>query len=63
LKGNPRPFQGGKEVSASYTLADDVYGSLFDINSIVSEIGSIELVNEWRRKQLEYTWLLTLMGR
>jgi 2-haloacid dehalogenase len=43
--------------------AFDVYGTLFDVNSIVSEIGSIELVNEWRRKQLEYTWLLTLMGR
>jgi 2-haloacid dehalogenase len=51
------------EFTASYTLADDVYETLLDVNSIVSEIGSIELVNEWRRKQLEYTWLLTLMGR
>ena len=51
------------EFTASYTLADDVYRSLLDVNSIVSEIGSIELVDEWRRKQLEYTWLLTLMGK
>ncbi len=51
------------EFTASYTLADNVYETLFDVDSIVSEIGSIELVNERRRKQLEYTWLLTLMGR
>ncbi|MEJ2777304.1 hypothetical protein [Stygiolobus sp. RP850M] len=51
------------EFTASYTLADDVCETLLDVNSIVSEIGSIELVNEWRRKQLEYTWLLTLMGK
>ena len=51
------------EFTASRTLADNVYETLFDVNSTVSEIGSIELVNEWRRKQLEYTWLLTLMGK
>ncbi|QXJ35346.1 haloacid dehalogenase type II [Saccharolobus shibatae] len=43
--------------------AFDVYGTLFDVNSIVDEIKDIELVKEWRRKQLEYTWLLTIMGR
>lgn len=42
--------------------AFDVYGTLFDVNSIVDE-KDIELVKEWRRKQLEYTWLLTIMGR
>ena len=51
------------EFTASYTLADDVCGTLLDVNSIVSEIGSIELVDEWRRKQLEYIWLLTLVGK
>ncbi|QGA53796.1 haloacid dehalogenase type II [Sulfolobus sp. E5-1-F] len=43
--------------------AFDVYGTLFDVNSIVEEVGNMELVNEWRRKQLEYSWLLTIMNR
>jgi 2-haloacid dehalogenase len=43
--------------------AFDVYGTLFDVNGIVNEIKDIELVKEWRRKQLGYTWLLTIMGR
>lgn len=45
------------------TLAFDVYGTLFDVNSLVEELKDPDLVGRWRRKQLEYTWLLTAMGR
>jgi 2-haloacid dehalogenase len=46
----------------------DVYGTLFDVNSAVdrlaSEIGekAQALSALWRQKQLEYTWLRSLMG-
>lgn len=46
----------------------DAYGTLFDVHSIVdvcAEIAddAVGLSTTWRRKQLEYTWLLALMGR
>lgn len=47
----------------------DAYGTLFDVHSaasrLKSEIGekSEELSQLWRQKQLEYTWLRSLMGR
>jgi 2-haloacid dehalogenase len=47
----------------------DAYGTLFDIASPVRESAArlgekaAALVVLWRRKQLEYTWLRTLMGR
>jgi 2-haloacid dehalogenase len=46
----------------------DAYGTLFNIatpvESLAASIGekSRELVALWRRKQLEYTWLRSLMG-
>jgi 2-haloacid dehalogenase len=46
----------------------DVYGTLLDFNSAVAncreEIGPTadQLSELWRRKQLEYTWLRSLMG-
>ncbi|HEY3068048.1 MAG TPA: haloacid dehalogenase type II [Methylomirabilota bacterium] len=46
----------------------DAYGTLFDVHSVV-EAGRavtkdpIALSATWRQKQLEYTWLTTLMGR
>jgi 2-haloacid dehalogenase len=46
----------------------DAYGTLFDVHSVV-EAGRaltpdpIALSAMWRQKQLEYTWLTTLMGR
>lgn len=45
----------------------DAYGTLLDINSLdrilTDRFGhkSVELSNTWRQKQLEYTWLRTLM--
>src|SRR3954451_18669483 len=46
----------------------DAYGKLFDVNApvqkLAAEIGAKaeELSLLWRRKQLEYTWLRSLMG-
>lgn len=47
----------------------DAYGTLFDINSVTkhycSELGDIseQFSKLWRSKQLEYTWLRSLMDR
>jgi len=46
----------------------DAYGTLFDVNSpvqkLATEIGdkAADLAVLWRQKQLEYTWLRSLMG-
>jgi len=46
----------------------DAYGTLFDVHSVI-EAGRavtsepLALSNLWRQKQLEYTWLRSLMGR
>jgi 2-haloacid dehalogenase len=46
----------------------DAYGTLFDVNSVIeagreiaSDPAALSLL--WRGKQLEYTWLRSLMGR
>jgi 2-haloacid dehalogenase len=46
----------------------DAYGTLFDVHSVVeagraitSDPAALSLL--WRQKQLEYTWLRSLMGR
>jgi 2-haloacid dehalogenase len=46
----------------------DAYGTLFDVYSVVAALQSVtadaEAVSlQWRMKQLEYTWLRSLMGR
>ena len=46
----------------------DAYGTLFDVHSIVDTARAITpdpqaLSLLWRQKQLEYTWLRSLMGR
>ena len=43
-------------------LAFDVYGTLFHMGVIQKRVGE-EFAALWRRKQLEYTWLLAAMGR
>jgi len=46
----------------------DAYGTLFDFNSAAARCGDVlgdrlDAVNDaWRQKQLQYTWLRTLMG-
>ena len=50
-------------------LVFDAYGTLFDVHSISVACESLfpgqgaELSRLWRSKQLEYTWLRSLMGR
>ncbi len=47
----------------------DAYGTLFDVHSVVHGIGDslpgevLALSAMWRQKQIEYTWLRSLMGR
>ncbi|HSF46781.1 MAG TPA: haloacid dehalogenase type II [Burkholderiales bacterium] len=47
----------------------DAYGTLFDVHSVTALADEIfsgqgtALSAQWRAKQLEYTWLQTLMGR
>jgi 2-haloacid dehalogenase len=47
----------------------DAYGTLFDVHSVVARAGNNipgdleELAALWRQKQLEYTWLRSLMER
>ena len=54
-----------KEVQA---CVFDAYGTLFDVHSAVGrhsarlpDANTVSML--WRTKQLEYTWLRTLMGR
>jgi 2-haloacid dehalogenase len=50
-------------------LVFDAYGTLFDVHSITAAAESLwpgkgaALSQLWRTKQLEYTWLRSLMGR
>jgi 2-haloacid dehalogenase len=46
----------------------DAYGTLFDVHSVVAAGATLTsdptaLSQLWRQKQLEYTWLRSLMGR
>ena len=47
----------------------DAYGTLFDVTAAAARLRSKlgdkagQLADLWRRKQLEYTWLRSLMGR
>ena len=55
------------QISGVYAF--DAYGTLFDVTAaaarLKSKLGdkSGQLAEIWRRKQLEYTWLRSLMGR
>ena len=50
-------------------LVFDAYGTLFDVHSVISACDhsfpghGAALSQAWRAKQLEYTWLRSLMGR
>lgn len=47
----------------------DLYGTLYDVHSVASLCGErfpgrgLEISMLWRQKQLEYTWLRSLMGQ
>ncbi|GJE04564.1 haloacid dehalogenase type II [Methylobacterium isbiliense] len=59
----PAPFQHLR------AAVFDAYGTLFDVHSAVQRhaatVGAeaAALSETWRQKQLEYTWVLSLMGR
>ena len=54
--------------SAVQACVFDAYGTLFDVHSAVARGGAAlgdkadDVSNLWRQKQLEYTWLRSLMG-
>jgi 2-haloacid dehalogenase len=56
-------------VDAIQAVVFDAYGTLFDVHSVVTQCDELfpgrgkELSHLWRSKQLEYTWLRSLMGR
>lgn len=56
-------------MSGVNVCAFDAYGTLFDIKAVVDSCREAlgpkadRLVELWRRKQLEYSWLRSLMGR
>lgn len=57
-------------MEAMRAVVFDAYGTLFDVQDAVAAVcdrrfpGYGKAISElWRRKQLEYTWLLSLMGR
>src|SRR5690242_17236906 len=67
LASGPREVAAmGQEISA---LVFDAYGTLFDVHSVTRVADSLcpgkgaQLSQAWRAKQLEYTWLRSLMGR
>ena len=51
-----------------HALAFDAYGTLFDVHSVIATCNELfpgkgpALSQLWRAKQLEYTWLRSLMG-
>lgn len=55
--------------SRTAAVVFDAYGTLFDVHSVVVECEwrfpgrGAEFSRRWRSKQLEYTWLKSLMGR
>jgi 2-haloacid dehalogenase len=61
--------QGGAGEMAIRAVVFDAYGTLFDVQSVAGVTdeafpGYGELITQiWRLKQLEYTWLRSLMGR
>ncbi len=52
-----------------HAIVFDAYGTLFDVHSVVGRCEQLfpghgqSLSRSWRSKQLEYTWLRSLMGR
>jgi len=65
-----RPHCGSWYDAHSLTaLAFDAYGTLFDVMSVTARCEALypgqgsELARRWRLKQLQYSWLRSLMGR
>lgn len=64
-----QPEPGSKALPPIKALAFDAYGTLFDVYSVASLGEQLfpgkgkELSQIWRTKQLDYTWLRSLMGK
>src|SRR4029077_5926719 len=59
---------GGSPMATPKAFIFDAYGTLFGVHSVVEAGRALTgdpqaLSLLWRQKQLEYTWLRTLMGR
>ncbi|MBB1593414.1 haloacid dehalogenase type II [Achromobacter sp. UMC46] len=56
-------------MSDTKAVVFDLYGTLYDVHSVVQRCDAsypgrgMEISAMWRQKQLEYTWLRSLMGR
>jgi hypothetical protein len=58
----------GEAMATAQAFVFDSYGTLFDVHSVVNALRAVtpeaEAVSQqWRQKQLEYSWLRSLMGR
>jgi 2-haloacid dehalogenase len=56
------------DMKAVKAIIFDLYGTLYDVHSVAGQCGDrfpglgLEMSILWRQKQLEYTWLRSLMG-
>lgn len=56
-------------MSDTKAIVFDLYGTLYDVHSVVQRCDAsylgrgVEISAMWRQKQLEYTWLRSLMGQ
>lgn len=61
--------RGETNLAAIKAIVFDAYGTLFDVHTVVEKCEKYfptkgRMISEiWRQKQLEYTWLRSLMGR
>lgn len=56
-------------MSNTQAIVFDLYGTLYDVHSVVQQCDALypgqgmQISEMWRQKQLEYTWLRSLMGK
>lgn len=61
VKGHPR--------TGIKAIVFDLYGTLYDVHSVVQRCDAaypglgVDISTVWRQKQLEYTWLRSMMGQ
>jgi 2-haloacid dehalogenase len=59
----------GKMMKNIDAVVFDAYGTLFDVHSVMEKCNTVfpgkgqQISQIWRTKQLQYTWLMSLMGR
>jgi 2-haloacid dehalogenase len=70
METGPERDMNGQRFEAITACVFDAYGTLFDISAIaerakpaLGERRAAQLIALWRQKQLEYTWLRSLMKR